>query len=262
MNIPTKQSERHVEAVLAALEILDCFLGQAALNTKQIIDATGYTRNRVLRLTGTLLHKGYLLLDESSGEFVPGPKIIALGKVVGLHREIIVLARPILRKIALVTGESVSLYIREGFDRVVLAREEGTQQIRYNITEGQRMDLHAGAAGKVLLAFAPEEVLETFLDHKKFVQHTSYTITDKKTLLAELQQIRSQGFAESTGERIPDAGAIAAPVFDSEGLLVCALGIAGPVSRFTSKIRKSLKDLLIRHTAILSRQLGYKGQTT
>ena len=60
MKGPTKQSERHVEAVLAALHVMDCFLKFPALGIKQIMDETGYTRNRVMRITGTLVHKGYL----------------------------------------------------------------------------------------------------------------------------------------------------------------------------------------------------------
>ena len=258
MKGPTKQAQRHVEAVLAALEVMDCFLTYPAMSIKQIMDATGFTRNRVMRLTGTLLHKGHLVLDESEGTFVPGPKIMALGKVFEQNRGIVILARPILRKIALTTGESVSLYVREGFERVVLAREESTQPIRYTVAEGQRMDLHAGAGGKVLLAFAPQEVLEAFIARDKVEKRTSRTITNKKKLVEELDRIREQGCAESTGERVSDASAIAAPVFDSNGDLVCVLGIAGPVSRFTTDIRKSHRKLFIDQADNLSKQLGYK----
>jgi DNA-binding IclR family transcriptional regulator len=253
-----KQYERHVESVLAALEVMEGFLVHPAMSIKQIMDVTGFTRNRVMRLTGTLLHKGYMVLDTSAGKFALGPKILALGKVFEQNRGIVILARPILRKIALTTGESVSLYVREGFERVVMAREEGTQQIRYAVAEGQRMDLHAGAGGKVLLAFAPAEVLEAFLNRAALEKPDSRTISDKEKLLAELQRIRSQGFGESTGERVPDAGAVAAPVFDSTGDLVCALGIAGPVSRFTSDTRKSHQKLIVSQADFLSEQLGYK----
>lgn len=258
MKAPTKQAERHVEAVAAALNVMDCFLLHPAMGIKQIMDTTGYTRNRVMRLTGTLLHKKYLIFNESEGTFVPGPKIMALGKVFEQHRGITILARPLLRKIALTTGESVSLYVREGFERVVLAREEGTQEIRYNVAEGQRMDLHAGAGGKVLLAFAPPEVFDAFLAKAKAEKRTTRTITDKKKLAQELDRIRRQGVAVSTGERVSDACAIAAPVFDSEGNAVCALGIAGPVSRFTADIRKSHQKLIMQEAANLSAQLGFR----
>ena len=258
MTRPTKQSERHVEAVLAALHVMDCFLKFPSLGIKQIMDETGYTRNRVMRLTGTLLHNGYLVFDEATGGYTPGSKILALSKVFERNQGIVILVRPVLREIALHTGESVSFYIREGFDRVVLAREEGTQAIRYTVTEGQRMDLHAGAGGKILLAFASKGILESFLSKSAIDKLTLQTITNKRKLKTELKKIRKQGSATSKGERVSDAYAIAAPVFDVDGGLAGALGIAGPVSRFTSDIRKSYQRMIVDHADRLSEQLGWK----
>jgi len=257
MKGPTKQSERHVEAVLAALHVMDCFLTIPALGIKQIMDETGFTRNRVMRLTGTLLHKGYLVSDEATGAFTPGSKILSLSKAFERNQGIVILVRPVLREIALHTGESVSFFIREGFDRVVLAREEGTQAIRYAVAEGQRMDLHAGAGGKVLLAFASEGILESFLSKNAMNKRTVQTITNKIKLKEELKKIRRQGFAISKGERVSDAYAIAAPVFDVDGGLAGALGIAGPISRFTSAIRMSFQRMIVDHAGKLSDQLTW-----
>jgi DNA-binding IclR family transcriptional regulator len=256
MKKPIKQSERHVEAVLAALQVLDCFLAQPNLTTRQIVDRTGFTRNRVVRLTGTLASRGYLLQAPDTGAFTPGPKALALGKVFERNNNLVTLARPILRTLALDTGESVSLYIREGLERVVLAREEGTHVIRYAVTEGQRMDLHAGAGGKILLAYAPEEVLRALLQGPGLRRRTPRTIGDRKQFAAELEKIRRRGYAESVGERVQDACAAAAPVFDSEDRLLCAIAIIGPTSRFTPANRKRYVQKVITAGRRLSEQLG------
>ncbi|MDO8941616.1 MAG: helix-turn-helix domain-containing protein, partial [Desulfobacterales bacterium] len=76
-----KQADRHVESVLATLDILDCFLKDSSLTVKHLIDATGLTRNRVMRLTGTLVHKGYLSTDADTGAFHAGPRVFALSRV-------------------------------------------------------------------------------------------------------------------------------------------------------------------------------------
>ena len=256
MNPPSKQSERHVEAVLAALDVMDCFLMAPVLTIKQLIDMTGYTRNRVMRLTGTLMHKGYLVQLSDTGSFTPGPKVMTLGKVFERNDNLVRLARPILRELALRTGESISLYVRDGLERVVLAREEGTQYIRYSVSEGQRMDLHAGAGGKVLLAYAPPEVLNALKEDERLAQHTSKTIIDFETLTAELNKIRRRGHAVSMGERVQDACAIAAPVFEESHQLICALAIVGPVSRFTAQNRKAYTDQILAAAGRLSNALG------
>jgi DNA-binding IclR family transcriptional regulator len=62
-----------VEAVLAALDILECFLSAPELTTKDIMGATGFTRNRVMRPAGTLAQRGYLMSDGTRA-YRTGPK--------------------------------------------------------------------------------------------------------------------------------------------------------------------------------------------
>ncbi|MGE5257425.1 MAG: IclR family transcriptional regulator [Hyphomicrobiales bacterium] len=257
MKKPTRQTDRHVRAVLAALDVLECFLAKPGLTTLEMMQATGFTRNRVMRLTGTLTHRGYLMSDPETGIFSTGPKMFALGKVFERNRLTLSLVRPVLRDIVLRTGESASLYVREGFERVVLAREEGTHAIRHAISEGQRMDLHAGAAGKVILAFSPDEMVDTVLAKTGLPKRTAATITGKNILLKELDNIRGQGYAVSIGERAADVCALAAPVFEHGHELVGALSISGPSSRFTPRICKAHAQLLLAASLKLSSQLGW-----
>jgi IclR family transcriptional regulator, KDG regulon repressor len=257
MKKPTHQVDRHVEAVVAAFDVLECFLAKSGLTTREIMQATGFTRNRVMRLTGTLTHRGYLMADAETGAFSIGPALFALGKVFERHRAAIFLVRPVLRDIALKTGESASLYVREGYQRVVMAREESPRTIRHAISEGQHLDLHAGAAGKVILAYLPAETVETILEKTGLPKRTATTTTEPKKLYNELQTIRKQRYAFSIGERAADAFAIAVPVLGHGEELIGALAIAGPISRFTAAARKSHLRLLLERGEQLSRQLGW-----
>jgi len=244
-SIRVKQLDRHVEAVLAALDLMDCFLEQPLLSTKQIIDRTGMTRNRIMRLVGTLLHQGYLMEGPDPGSYTTGPKLLSLGKVFESNHNLLYLIRPVLKELALKTGESATFYIREGDERVVLAREEGTQAIRLYVSVGQRMDLHSGASGKVLLAWTPDSERDILLAKGMLKRYTDHTVTDAEILRKELEHIRQSGYAVSEGERNPDAFALAAPVFERKDHLVGAISIAGPISRFKPDNRKSyLKSLL------------------
>ncbi|MCU0560370.1 MAG: IclR family transcriptional regulator [Desulfobacterales bacterium] len=257
MKAPVRQADRHVEAVLAALEVLECFLVKPSLTTIEIMQATGFTRNRVIRLAGTLMHSGFLMGGDGSGAFTIGPKVFALGKVFERNSIILALVRPILRDLALKTGESASFYVREGFERVVVAREEGTHSIRHAIAEGQRMDLHAGAAGKLILAYSPGEMVEIVLAKTGLPRRTAATIIDKAGFIKELESVRGRGYAVSVGERAADVCALAAPVFDHGHELAGALCLSGPISRLTPAIRKPYVKLLLAAARQLSRQLGW-----
>ena len=258
MKNPTRQTDRHVGAVLAALDVLESFFAKSGLTATEIMKATGLTRNRVMRLTGTLIHRGFLMVDSETGAFSIGAKIYGLGKVFEHNCLILSLVKPILKDIALKTEESVSLYGREGYERVVLAREEGIHAIRHALSEGQRMDLHAGAGGKVILAYLPPEMVETILAKIGLPKRTERTITDKRKFLKELENIRSQGYAVSIGERAADVCAIAIPFFEyGQELAGGSICISGPVSRFTPQIRRSYAEVLLAAGRKLSRELGW-----
>lgn len=252
----TKQSERHVEAVLATLAILDTFLKNHSQTLKEILDKTRLTRNRVLRLTGTLGACGYLVRDCRAKVYSLGPKVLSLGKVVERQSSLAAAARPILQALARTSGESATVYVPDGFSRVVLAREEGTEDVRLSIVEGQRMPLHGGASGKVILAFGPPEFQKRILSQRRLPRLAPGTITDSVKLKAELEEVRIRGYAQSLGERVADAGAVAAPIFGLEGRFLGALGIAGPIHRFTRETLPPRIKLVQRAAAELSRKLG------
>lgn len=257
MGVSTKQSLRHVESVLSALQILDRFATEPRYNVKQLIEKTGLTRNRIMRLCGTLVKQNYLVQDLASKTFSLGFQIIILSKAFEKNCNLATVARLFLKKLARDTGESASFYIQKGTNRLVLAREEGTHDIRYSVAEGARLPLHAGAGGKVILAFSSEKVKRSIIKSGKLPRFTSHTITDPRELEAELAKVRSSGYAFSQAERSPDAASIAAPVFDHENRLVGALGIAGPVSRFKDSKIIDYKRQVLEAASKLSRRLGW-----
>jgi len=258
MKRPPKESLRHVEAVLSAVSILDCFEKEPILSVKQLIELTGLTRNRVMRLCGTLEKGGYLIQDLEARNFRLGFQIMVLGKAFEKSYNLINIARPILKELVQHTGESASLYVLEGTHRLVLAREEGTQAIRYSVAEGQRLPIHAGASGKTILAFSPEEVMRRLINKKKLTRFTPRTVTDPVLLEAELVKIRSNSYAFSQSERAMDAASLAAPVFNHENRLIGAISIGGPVTRFTVNNRPGYLEQVLKAAMRLSMRLGWK----
>ena len=93
---------------------------------------------------------------------------------------------------------------------------------------------HAGAAGKLHLAFLPKEKIQKILS-QGLPRYTERTITDPALLLQELEQIRKQGYAFTIGELDPGVAAITAPIFDARQNVVAAISIGGPASRFTDE---------------------------
>jgi IclR family transcriptional regulator, KDG regulon repressor len=244
----SKEALRHVDAVLSALDILDCFQEYPGLTMKEIIDRTGLTRSRVMRLLGTLEIRGYVVSNPENRTFHPGVKLPILAKSFEKNNRVEVLIRPVLKQLAMDSGESATLYVRDGLDRVALAREEGTHGIRYVIREGGRQLLHrGGAASKALLAFGPPDWLDAVIASGGENCHI---------VVSELETIRKQGYALSQAENTPGAHSIAAPVFNADRKLVGALTISGPVIRVTEEQVKIWIGMVVKTAGFLSERLG------
>jgi DNA-binding IclR family transcriptional regulator len=258
MREKVKESTRHVEAVLKALEVLDCFQVQPLLPLKKISELTGMNKSRIIRICGTLASRGYLVYDSEAQNYRLGFKVLSLSKAYERGNNLISLSRPVLRNLADQTGESASLFVVDGLQRLCLAREEGTCSIRYNILEGQRMVLYAGAGGKVLLAFGPEELRRKALSRDHLRKLTPTTIQDAKRLEKELETVRRQGYASSYGERDSEVAALAAPIYSHDGKICAALTIAGPINRFSKEHNVEHLKFLLASAGRLSRILGYE----
>jgi DNA-binding IclR family transcriptional regulator len=259
MKEKSKEAGRHVQAVLNALSILDCLQDTAALPLREVSAQTRLNKSRVMRLCGTLAAKGYLVHDLEANLYRIGPRLLSLGKAYERSHSLISLARPILREMVRRTGESATLYVVEGLERLVLAREEGSHTLRYSISEGQRLPLYTGASGKVLLAYGPESLRRMILKKSILRPLTNNTIVDPESLRRELETIRKQGYGVSAGERSLDGGALAAPVFDHEPKICAAIGIAGPIQRVREHHEEYVQALMpAAHQ--LSAALGYKDE--
>jgi DNA-binding IclR family transcriptional regulator len=243
----SKESARHIDVVLRALDVLDCFQDDTVVSLKEIIDRTGVTRSRAMRLLGTLVSRGYLIEDPEDRKYYLGIKLAILGNSFEKFNNIEVITRPVLKQVVLETGESATLYVIDGKERVALIREEGTHAIRYSVREGQRLPLHVGAAGKILLACGPPGLLSEI---------SSAQSANPTKLLKEINAVRKKGYAISKGENVPDAHAIAAPIFDFKNKLIGALGIAGPAHRLDDKQIKSRLKVIQKYAKNLSKQFG------
>jgi DNA-binding IclR family transcriptional regulator len=118
------------------------------------------------------------------------------------------------------------------------------------------MPLHAGSAGKALLAFMPPELVKQIVA-KPLEKMTPNTITKRKALLEELEMIRKRGYAVSHSERFEDALGLAAPIFDASGKVVGALNVAGPTMRFTEAEIDKYAPKIIQLANRISEALGY-----
>jgi len=252
---PIKESDRQVDTVAKALCLLDCFTAtEPELSLKHLSEKTGLYKSRIIRLCGTLAAHGFLIRTPVA-TYKLGPKLMILGKVYERTNPLTAVARPVMKELSALTGESTKLFVIEGFKRLCLVREKGPSPLQYAINEGETQELYAGAGGKLLLAFAPETFQRDIIQCKR-KKFTDDTITGADALQKELEIIRLQGYAFSRGELVSEVAGLAAPVYDYDGQVCAALTIAGPKQRFGDERREHMLVQLLDAARQLSSLLG------
>lgn len=224
---PNTQAPRHrIPVIDRMVEILDVLAGRPdGASISDLVGVVGVPRTTVYRILNTLQDHG-LIRRAHSGNYSLGPKFTHLAsKMSGSDPgyDLAAIATPHLERLSGALGEGAKLNVMENGQLLVLAAVQGQRPYALGVRPGQRMPLHAGAAGKVLLAFVPESAREPVID-RELVRFTARTIADRRQLLAELKRIRKRGWADDKGEFMLSILAFAAPVRAPGG------GIAGAVS--------------------------------
>jgi DNA-binding IclR family transcriptional regulator len=224
----------------------------------QISRNLGFPPSTARRLLKVMMSRRLIQQDATTKLYRLGPGLFYLASVAREGLEIRRIAYPIMERLRDLTGENTVLHeLRDG-KRVCIDKVESKEVLRDSIRLGDQFPAHAGASGKVLLAYLPSEKQRSYLKSSHGLKAlTPRTITEPKKLAAELKRIKKRGFAFSCGERVMDGlCAISAPIFDSEGRVPYSLTITLTPFRLQAKGRTKLVELVKKCASEISLKLG------
>jgi len=107
-----------------------------------------------------------------------------------------------------------------------------------------------------MLAYQPEEVIKKIA--AGIARHTDRTVAGACILLAELRRVRELGYSMNRGEWSDSVRGVAAPIMDSSGKVIAAVGVFGPAERLNSKKLQTLAATVKKTGIAISRALGYR----
>jgi DNA-binding IclR family transcriptional regulator len=201
-------------------------------------------KSTLLNSLRPLVNEGYLLTEETRYKLGPSAFRFAASVLAGFSMPDVV--GSYVHILANETREAVGFAIpdwragRLAFIKTV----PSTHAVSYTIVTGISAPLYASAGGRAVLAYAPDDLRESYLS-RRFDRLTENTEADPERLREQLKQIRKNGYSSSLGELIDHVGAFAVPVFDGNGALLGALSIAGPVERLQANSEALIKALKI-----------------
>jgi IclR family KDG regulon transcriptional repressor len=219
-------SKLTVRSVERAMDILLCFVDVKELSLTEISIKVALHKSTVHRLLASLEGKGFILRDNATEKYRLGFRLWELSANLIQSDDMGVVLLPEMERLRDQVGETVSLYVRDGNERVRIQAVQSNQAIRRVAPVGARMPLYVGASSKVLLAFAEEAVQERVLLAAGL---------EREAFQSMLNETRRLGYATSIEEREPGAAALSAPIFSRAGKLAASLAVSGPANRLTQE---------------------------
>jgi len=196
------------------MKILDLFdEDRSHWNQKSIAEEMQLNTTSTYRLINTFVEMGYLVKDERSKQISLGPMSVALGhrllRAYDLRRIITPIIEEVSRKHNL--SIDVAIYVQNTMVLVCRCELQNTLTFQQPVSA---QELYCTAMGKAFLAHLPESELDQVVDRQSFQLRTKRTITDRSLLLADLAEVRDNGYSVNNEEYIRGLISIGAPIFN------------------------------------------------
>ncbi|GAA0525080.1 IclR family transcriptional regulator [Saccharopolyspora subtropica] len=216
-----------VQSVERTFELLGLMAdagGEVALS--ELAEKSGLPLPTIHRIMRTLVGSGYVR-QQPSRRYSLGPRLIRLGETAS--RALGAWARPYLAELTEATGETSNMAILDGTQIVYVAQVPSQHSMRMFTEVGRRVDAHATAVGKAVMATMPPDAVTQMLSRTTMHAQTERTITTIEAMHEELARIRQQGYALDDGEQ--EVGVRCYAVAVPGAPAGTAISISGPEGR-------------------------------
>ena len=212
------------------------------------------------RLLKVLEGADFVYQDAQLGWWHIGLGAFNIGSAYIHNRDVLSVGGPFMRRLMLMSGETVNVAIRNGNEAVLIGQQECKSMVRMCAPLGSRLPLHASGAGKALLYPLSAEELVDVIVKTGLQRFTPATIVDLPVLQRNLDEARACGYSIDQEEHVTGLNCIASAVYDDVGSVVAALSISGPASRLTPDRFVSQGELVRETARNISTALGLKPQ--
>jgi IclR family acetate operon transcriptional repressor len=240
-DVTGSDEENVLTTLVRGLELLQAVAesdGQAT--AKSLSRRHNLTPGRCYHLLRTLRIHGYVV-RLPGGRFDIGPRGASLGRQLRSRSEPPPELFAVLTRLHAKTRETSYISGWRNGAITLLQFIPGEQALSVRgLDVGYTGDLHARASCKSVLAHLPTDQVEVMFRGVRLRRLTTRTVCDTEKLMAELQNIRRQGYALDLEEFSEGICCVSAPFLDADGTPAGSFTVALPAARF----QRSQRDMV------------------
>jgi IclR family transcriptional regulator, acetate operon repressor len=256
-----KTDQNTIQSLDRAMVILDRLASSGGMTLSEIASSLDQSPATAYRVLTTLAGRAIVEHDALQQTWHVGAGAFRIGSAFLRRTNLVERARPVMRALMEVTGETANLGVEQGDMVLFVSQVETHESIRAFFPPGTRSPMHASGIGKALLAQYPEPRVRA-IAARGLDRFTARSLTDADTLLADLAATRTRGYAIDDEEKNDGMRCVAAPIFNATGEPVAGISISGPAARVTPVRLASLGAEVRRAADTLSRALGADRETS
>lgn len=245
-----------VQSVERALAILDILARSGEAGVTAIAKELGVHKSTAFRLVTTLEQGGLVEQSEERRKYRLGMGILRLAGATTARLDLVQEARPISRRLAATTGETVNIAVLAERAALYLDQVAGSSSLQSHNWVGQHIPLHATSNGKVLLSGLDDAKLVRVLG-TDLPAFTDATVTDLELLRKEIAEVRERGYGTAVDELEVGLTAVAAPIHNAHGDVIAAISVSGPTFRLDDTQLADAIAALLAAAREISYRLGW-----
>lgn len=254
----TDTGSNTLKTTAQSIEILELIQEMGGARVSELADHLERPKSTVHGHLATL-EAGELLVKRGDRYYL-GPELLRLGNEVRTRKQGYVLAREFTERMYEQTGLRANFSVEMGGKAVFLHSASGNKMGWAHERMGNRLYLHSTAVGKAILSKLPRQRVERIVDRWGLPAETERTVTDRESLLAELETVRERGYAVNHEENIEDLHAVGVGVSEASSDLVGGFSVTGPKHALSGPEREQqVADILIELVGEYELELSLSG---
>ncbi|WP_288904742.1 IclR family transcriptional regulator C-terminal domain-containing protein [uncultured Sneathiella sp.] len=246
-----------VQSLTRALSILNVIAeNPPGLSLTAIAKSLTLAPSTTHRLLTTLQEERYVQYDRDSSRWQIAMQAFVTGNGFLVSRDLVTVARPYMRRLMELSGETVNLAIADGDKVIYLAQVESREMMRVFSKPGNSVPMHCSGVGKAILMAMGARDVARIIETQSLIKLTDKTITDPKLLYDELSSSRKLGFAVDDEEHAIGLRCAAAIIYDEHAEPLAGLSISGPAARISKDRLLELGRITVEVATEITAALG------
>lgn len=226
-----------IQSLLRGLRVLTTILDSPRpLSLAEVSARTGMNRATVFRILSTLVEGRYLSIDPSTPVYSAGSAIVGHLRSSPLESVLVYRTKALLEQVAVLTGETVCLYVPSWPDLVAVAAVLPSHPIRRHLDVGDLTTMSSASVGRAYLASVPEDLTDEALRLRPPQQSTAASPQSASEFREQVREARKLGYAMSFGEAADEMNGLAVAVLgEGASSPIAVVSVSGPAHRWTKK---------------------------